>query len=111
MAPAEQVQELYERFKAETGDPQAAASLTLACAHFAATEKPKDILTVSETAKLLGISDGTVYDLCASGRLPHQRLGPRDGTIRILRADVSKLWERGKRPRGRPRNAEFSLPA
>jgi excisionase family DNA binding protein len=40
-------------------------------------------MTVAEAAKRLEVSPGTVYGLCASGQLAHERIGTGRGTIRI----------------------------
>lgn len=37
----------------------------------------KEILTVAEAAKLLGIHPQTLYERCAMGDVPHKRLGRR----------------------------------
>ena len=47
-----------------------------------------DLMTVREVSRLLRLSDGAVYALCKSGRLPHHRLGHGKGAIRISRSDV-----------------------
>ncbi len=44
---------------------------------------PRSNLTVKEYATLFGVSAATVYAMCASGKLPHVRLGVGRGTIRI----------------------------
>jgi excisionase family DNA binding protein len=44
-----------------------------------------DYLTVKEAAGHLGIALRTVYALCRSGELRHQRYGKGRGTIRITR--------------------------
>jgi excisionase family DNA binding protein len=41
------------------------------------------MLTVQETATMLGISPGLVYALCSSKRLRHERHGLGRGKIRI----------------------------
>lgn len=41
------------------------------------------VFSVSEAAKKLGISTGTVYGLCASRKLRHERHGLRRGRIKI----------------------------
>lgn len=38
-------------------------------------------MTVRETAKYLGISEQTVYQLCAARKLVHYRMGVRGGVI------------------------------
>ncbi len=40
-------------------------------------------MTVREAANFLGVSQGIVYALCASGKLEHERYGIGRGTIRI----------------------------
>lgn len=39
--------------------------------------------SVAEAAKELGVSPGTVYSLCASRKIRHERIGLGRGTIRI----------------------------
>jgi excisionase family DNA binding protein len=41
------------------------------------------MFSVSEAAKELGVSAGTVYALCARRRIRHERIGVGRGTIRI----------------------------
>ena len=40
-------------------------------------------LTVRDAAERIGVSIGTIYHLCAAGRLPHMRIGTGRGVIRI----------------------------
>jgi excisionase family DNA binding protein len=48
---------------------------------------PREWLTIAEAANELGLSVGTVYDLCNGGQLGHTRVGPKSGRIRITRED------------------------
>lgn len=48
------------------------------------------MLTVAQAAERLGISDSLVYELCASGALPHVRLG-RPGRRGVIRLDPVDL--------------------
>ena len=41
------------------------------------------LLSVSEAAEKLGVSEALVYALCAGKRIRHERHGLRRGTIRI----------------------------
>lgn len=41
------------------------------------------MLTVKQVAERLGVSPGLVYQLCAVGKLRHERHGIGRGTIRI----------------------------
>lgn len=43
---------------------------------------------VKASAALIGVSAGTVYDLCAAGKLVHRRIGARGGRIRISDAAI-----------------------
>jgi excisionase family DNA binding protein len=52
------------------------------------------LLTVKEAAQLLRVSLGCVYALCASGELPHYRLGNGQAAIRISKADLLDYMER-----------------
>ncbi|HEX4144729.1 MAG TPA: helix-turn-helix domain-containing protein [Pirellulales bacterium] len=75
---------LFRRFKAETGDVQAAAMLTLA--HALLGEKQSSApLTVKAAAERLGVSPDVVYSLCNSGQLKHRRVGR---SIRIEASDL-----------------------
>ena len=86
---------LFERFKcAAGGDAAAGAMILLAHSQMNQREqaKPAAVLTVAEAAEALGVSADTVYDLCASGRLRHARIGGKGrGVIRIRRADLAKI--------------------
>jgi excisionase family DNA binding protein len=44
--------------------------------------------TVKEVAERLHVSLTVVYQLCASRQLPHLRLGPKRGAIRIREQDL-----------------------
>jgi excisionase family DNA binding protein len=50
-------------------------------------------MTVRETAAYLGISRQSVYLLCASGKLPHYRMGVNGGRVVIdqEQADAYRL--------------------
>lgn len=50
-------------------------------------------MTVPEAAEFLEISVASVYDLCASKKLKHYRLGPGGGAIRISREDAELYRE------------------
>lgn len=108
------VNEMFKKYLDVTDDVLAAASLTLAETNmllcnqqtlvFDESCKLTDIkrkpsipgmsevisspLTVPEAAALLNVGESTIRDMCASGRLPHVRVGNGRGTIRIRRADV-----------------------
>lgn len=76
----------YNKFLAMTGDPVAAAMLTLA---EVIEGKPERVaLSVKEAAKSLGISIGSLYDLCKAGKLKHQRFGR---TIRVRPEDLENF--------------------
>lgn len=47
-----------------------------------------DLLTVKQAADRLGVSQRTIYDLVACGRLRCQRVGVGRGTIRIQPSDL-----------------------
>lgn len=88
---------VFEKFRQRTADDLSAAVLTLAAA-LAGEEKADDKpLTVQEAAARMNVSPDTVYDMCAAGKLRHQRIGAGKGTIRIapddLRPKVFKLRE------------------
>jgi excisionase family DNA binding protein len=41
------------------------------------------IYSVAETARVLGVAASTIYALCSSKRIRHERIGLGRGTIRI----------------------------
>jgi excisionase family DNA binding protein len=49
------------------------------------------LLRVAEVADQLGVSTATVYDLCASGELPHVRIVD---SIRVRPSDLAALVDR-----------------
>jgi excisionase family DNA binding protein len=65
---------------------------------FSTREEPKLVLSVPETAKLLGISRPTAYAAVRSGQIPSIRIGSR---IIVPRAALMKLLERAAN-HGRP---------
>ena len=80
---------LYKRFEAETGDPVAASNLTLAHAVLQQHGRVQDqMLTATEAARRLKVSEKKVYRLCKSGELPHHRVG---NSIRIRPKDLDTL--------------------
>lgn len=93
--------ERYKQFLELTGEPTAAALLTLA--ETIEGKPARTALTVKEAAKTLGVSMGTIYDLCNQGRLKHQRIGER--SIRILPEDLENL--KADSTRGRASNFRF----
>jgi excisionase family DNA binding protein len=56
--------------------------------------------SVAEAAKELGVSAGTVYGLCASRKLRHERHGLRRGRIRIAE-DLAAEQVRRRLPSGK----------
>jgi len=63
-----------------------------------------DWLTVADVAARLNVAPRTVYRLCEEKKLPHQRVGSGEGTIRVRPADLAalekKIADSGK-PKGR----------
>lgn len=90
--------QLHHEFMQHVGGSHEAAA-TLALVHTLremrgeqAKPAPAGVLTVAEAADVLGVSADTIYDLCASGRLRHARIGGKGrGVIRIRRADLAKI--------------------
>lgn len=80
------LQSNYKHFLTLTGEPTAAALLTLAASIEKAPEK--GLLKVREAAKVLGVSERTIYELCDSQRLKHRRIGR---AIRIDEKDLNDL--------------------
>ncbi len=56
-------------------------------------DNEKLTLTVSETARLLGISRGLAYEMVRTGELPSVRFGKR---VLIPRRALEKLLEQGQ---------------
>lgn len=84
------VEELYRRYVAMTGDPQAAAMLVLAESNFKNQPQPADEwLTVDEVAERLRTSKASVYSMCKDGRLLSRRVGK--GAIRVRAADLGNM--------------------
>jgi excisionase family DNA binding protein len=54
-------------------------------------------MTVREAAARLEVSESLIYRLCATGQLPHRRIGTRRGTIRIDAEDLTALSEACRR--------------
>jgi len=52
-------------------------------------EQPRLVYRISETARLLGISRTTVYELIRAGKISPIRLGPK--TVRIAHKEVERL--------------------
>jgi excisionase family DNA binding protein len=57
------------------------------------------LLKVEQAAEYLAVSTALIYQLCASGRLPHVRLGKpgRRGCIRLAAADLEAFLAAQKR--------------
>lgn len=51
------------------------------------------LITVVETARKLNVSPATVYQLCATHRLPHLRIGSGRGAIRIEERDLQNFLD------------------
>lgn len=64
-----------------------------------ATPTP-EALTVQQAADRVGVSSRTIYDLCDSGDLKHQRIGTGRGTIRIRPANLDKCNRRSEQKPG-----------
>lgn len=80
------LQTTYDDFLKLTGEPIAAAMLTLAKV---LEEKPDTVaLTVKQAAKSLGVNAQTVYRMCAEGRIRHQKIGR---SIRIQPEDLRNV--------------------
>lgn len=56
-------------------------------------DSEKLTLTVSETARLLGISRGLAYEMVRTGEIPSVRFGKR---VLVPRRALEKLLERGQ---------------
>lgn len=54
--------------------------------------------TISEAAKILGISSSLAYGLCKAGKIRHERHGLGRGTIRITAAALSEYRAAVSRP-------------
>jgi excisionase family DNA binding protein len=85
------VEQLYDRWFAKTGSPEAAATMVLAHVHARRTTLPSPmsdtpsgplpasngVMSVKQAAEQLGVSRETVYKLCGEGTLPHTRIRNR----------------------------------
>lgn len=80
----------FQRFRQHTADDVSAALLTLAAALTGDKSEDDKPLTVRQAAERLAVSPDTIYDLCAAGKLRHQRIGRGRGTIRIRPADLGQ---------------------
>lgn len=91
-----QVEEWFDYFKRRTDrDVLSASLLTLATATVGGRGLPAPpqgrLLTVAEVAEQLNVSKRTIYQLCESGRLPSQRIGPTGrGVVRIDPDDLRR---------------------
>jgi len=54
------------------------------------------LFTVAEVSEQLNVSRGTIYNLCATGELPHRRIGIGRGCIRITEEDLKEYLDRKK---------------
>jgi excisionase family DNA binding protein len=87
--------EAYRRYLQETNCPSAAATLVLAEVIDA---RQPEWLNVKQAAKRLGVSAGTIYQLCDAGQLPHVRAGK---LIKIAPDDLGKIAREQPKP-GKP---------
>jgi len=77
---------LFDEFRRRTGDSISASVVLLA--HVLTNPKPADgSLTVRDAAQLLRVSEQSIYNLCQTGQLRHQRIGRGRGTIRLSPVD------------------------
>jgi excisionase family DNA binding protein len=77
------IESTYNDFLKLTGEPIAAAMLTLAQV---IEHKPESVaMSVKQAAKTMGVSEKTIYRLCEEGRLRHQKVGR---AVRILPEDL-----------------------
>ena len=53
-----------------------------------------DILTVSELAQRLKLTDDTIYQMVAAGKVPYFRVGQKAGAIRFRWDDIEKWIEK-----------------
>lgn len=51
------------------------------------------LLTVKQVAVRLGVAPATVYSLCSSKQLAHQRIGVRRGAIRVREEDLQMYMQ------------------
>jgi excisionase family DNA binding protein len=64
-------------------------------------------MTVAEAARILEVTTGVVYDLCAKRLIGHHRVGAGRGQIRLAQADIDEYVARRRvepvdvTPRGR----------
>jgi excisionase family DNA binding protein len=63
--------------------------------------------TVQKVADQLGVAVGTVYQLCAAGKLVHLRIGTGRGAIRIEPAAVAAFIEASRVQRAATNSGAF----
>ena len=51
----------------------------------------RDLLKVSEVAQICNVHRDTVYQWIKKGAVPHVRVGPPPGLVRVRRSDVGNL--------------------
>jgi excisionase family DNA binding protein len=51
-------------------------------------------MTVAEAARILEVTTGVVYDLCAKRLIGHHRVGAGRGQIRLTQADIDEYIAR-----------------
>lgn len=90
------VESTYQRHLSLTGEPIAAALLTLAEAIEGKPTKAT-ALTVKQAGDVLGISERVVRDLVATNQLGHHRVGNGRGQVRILPRDIEEYQSRDER--------------
>lgn len=60
-------------------------------------ETPDALVTASQLAKRLSVSQGWVYQAASDGRLPHIRLGGADGPVRFVASEIDVWLEEQRR--------------
>lgn len=87
--PVAEVADLFRQCKSAAGcNDEAAAVLTLVCVLQARPPEADGLLTVSQVADKLGVSERTVRNLADCGKLQPSRIGKGRGTLRFAPADL-----------------------
>ncbi len=86
------VSAIYQHFQKECTDSVAASNLTLAAINAGVESvQPGSVLTVTETAERLKLSEDCVYDLCAAGKLNCKRISAGKGKRPAVRIPLTSL--------------------
>lgn len=69
------IESRFRAYRKLTNEPVSAAILTLASVISEQRQDREGFLTPKDVAQRLGVSERTVHNMCADGRLPHTKVG------------------------------------